>query len=129
MNACDAYISMHRAEGLGLGLLEAMQMGKPAVATGYSGNLEFMNRRNSILIDYKLTCPKTDFNPYKDVTLWAEPDAECAATALRKLYEDRLFAAELGLNGLRSITDRFSIRKYQQNLYALLKDIKNAEKH
>ena len=43
MEACDVYVSLHRSEGLGLAMAEAMLMGKPVVATGYSGNTEFMN--------------------------------------------------------------------------------------
>src|SRR6476469_7508588 len=51
----DCFVSLHRSEGFGLGLAEAMLMAKPAIATGYSGNLDFMNRDNSLLVDYELT--------------------------------------------------------------------------
>ena len=54
LSVVDAYVSLHRSEGLGLGLAESMLLGKPAIATGYSGNLEFMNRDNSCLVDYRL---------------------------------------------------------------------------
>ena len=53
--ACDCYVSLHRAEGFGLTLAEAMAHGKPVIATGYSGNLTFMNDGNSYLVPYKLT--------------------------------------------------------------------------
>lgn len=54
---CDlviCYVSLHRAEGLGLGLAEAMYLGRAVISTGYSGNLEFMNENNSLLVAYGL---------------------------------------------------------------------------
>ncbi len=52
--ACDCYVSLHRSEGFGLGMAEAMYLGKPVIATGYSGNLDFMTEENSLLVDYQL---------------------------------------------------------------------------
>ena len=54
MAACDCYVSLHRAEGFGLTLAEAMAIGKPVIATGYSGNVDFMNDANSYLVDYEI---------------------------------------------------------------------------
>jgi glycosyltransferase involved in cell wall biosynthesis len=51
---CDSYISLHRSEGFGLTMAEAMYFSKPVIATGYSGNLEFMNEENSFLVSQKL---------------------------------------------------------------------------
>ena len=53
-SVCDAYVSLHRSEGLGLGMAECMALGKPVIATGYSGNLEFMNHGNSCLVDFRM---------------------------------------------------------------------------
>ena len=50
----DCFVSLHRAEGLGLGPAEAMALGKPVIATGYSGNLDYMTRENAYLVDYTL---------------------------------------------------------------------------
>ena len=52
MASADAYVSLHRAEGYGLTMAEAMMLGKPVIATGYSGNLEFMDEDNSVLVPY-----------------------------------------------------------------------------
>jgi glycosyltransferase involved in cell wall biosynthesis len=54
LNNCDAYISMHRSEGFGLTMAEAMYLGKPTIATGYSGNIDFMNVSNSYLLDFSM---------------------------------------------------------------------------
>src|SRR6202011_739764 len=52
--SCDVFVGLHRAEGLGLGLMEAMALGKPVIATGWSGNMTFMNQVNSCLVGFLL---------------------------------------------------------------------------
>src|SRR5690349_8242958 len=52
--SCDVFVSLHRAEGFGLGPFEAMRLGKPVIATAWSGNMTFMNRANSCLVRYRL---------------------------------------------------------------------------
>jgi glycosyltransferase involved in cell wall biosynthesis len=61
MNAVDCYISLHRSEGFGLGMFEAMVMGKPVIGTAYGGNLEFMRNTHSLLVDYDPTTLKESF--------------------------------------------------------------------
>lgn len=69
-----ALFSMHRAEGFGLTIFEAMSLGTLTVATNYSGNLEFMNEKNSVLIDFNLVPIKAQTRAYKDlVGYWAQP--------------------------------------------------------
>jgi hypothetical protein len=85
--ACDGYVSLHRAEGLGLTLAEAMALGKPAIATGYSGNRHFMSDENSFLVDYTVTATPGDCGPYPAGTRWAEPNLTHAARLMRAVYE------------------------------------------
>lgn len=84
----DVLLSLHRAEGFGLPMLEAMAHGIPAVATGWSGNLEFMDAGNGILIPYHLV-PVVDPAGIYAGSSWAEPDLAAAAAALRRLAVDR----------------------------------------
>jgi glycosyltransferase involved in cell wall biosynthesis len=86
--ACDAYASLHRAEGFGLTIAEAMALGKPAVATGYSGNLEFMNEGNSYLIPSELVPIPAGLEPYTAGGRWADPDLDSAAAALRRVVAE-----------------------------------------
>jgi glycosyltransferase involved in cell wall biosynthesis len=87
--ACDAYVSMHRSEGLGLPLVEAMLLQKPVIATGWSGNADFMTVSNSYPLPYKLIVNNTDVGPYRTGELWAEPDQAAAAQAMRAVFSTR----------------------------------------
>ncbi len=79
MNACDCYVSLHRTEGFGLTMAEAMLMEKPVIATGYSGNLDFMNETNSFLCAYQLVRVGHTTLPYPVDSIWAEVDIDHAA--------------------------------------------------
>ncbi|WP_257389616.1 glycosyltransferase, partial [Tahibacter caeni] len=94
--ACDVYLSLHRSEGFGLGLAECMALGKPVVATAYSGNLQFMDADNSCLVPYRLV--PVDEGEYPDWRgqHWAEPDVTAAAAQLRRLADDPAAARRLG---------------------------------
>jgi hypothetical protein len=89
MYACDAYVSLHRCEGFGLTMAEAMSMGKPCIATGWSGNLDFMTAANSYLVGFRLVALERDYGPYRAGEQWAEPDEEDAARWMRHVHENR----------------------------------------
>ena len=93
---CDCFLSLHRSEGFGRGLAEAMYYGKPVVATGYSGNLDFMNEANSCLVDCTLIPVGAEEYPYGTGQRWAESDAEQAAWYLRRLVTDSAYATGIG---------------------------------
>jgi glycosyltransferase involved in cell wall biosynthesis len=85
-SGADCYISLHRAEGYGLNLEECIECGLPVIATNYSGNLQFMNRKNSYLVDYTLINAFDIDNIYKvSGTKWAQPNLEQAANYLLEL--------------------------------------------
>jgi glycosyltransferase involved in cell wall biosynthesis len=107
--ATDAYVSLHRAEGLGLGLCEAMALGRPTIATAYSGNLEFMNETNSLLVDYRLVpVARGDYLVDDERFVWAEPDVDSAARCMRALADDPLLRERLVSAGQREIATRFT---------------------
>ena len=83
-----AYVSLHRSEGLGLTLAEAMAIGTPCVATNWSGNLDFMTDANSFLIDARSVPIAADTPVYAGLGSWAEPDLDQAAETLRWILED-----------------------------------------
>jgi glycosyltransferase involved in cell wall biosynthesis len=87
MGTCDAYVSLHRAEGFGLTIAEAMALGKPVVATGYSGNLDYMSDANSYLVPYELVGVGRGCEPYPTSSVWAEPDIDAAAALMRRVWE------------------------------------------
>jgi glycosyltransferase involved in cell wall biosynthesis len=86
--SCDCYVSLHRSEGLGLTMAEAMYFGKPVIATGYSGNLDFMTAENSYLVPQTATRIGEDAEPYPPDGEWAEPDLEFAAEVMRAVVRD-----------------------------------------
>jgi glycosyltransferase involved in cell wall biosynthesis len=87
MVLCDCYVSLHRSEGFGLTLAEAMALGKPVIATGYSGNLEFMNDENSFLIPARPALVPPGNDPYEAGSVWGDPDLDFAAETMRHVYE------------------------------------------
>lgn len=96
ISVADCYVSLHRAEGFGYTLAEAMYLGKPVIATAWSGNMDFMTNENSYPVDYKLVELEADFGPYERGQTWAEPSIEHAATLMRRIYDNPDEAGERG---------------------------------
>jgi glycosyltransferase involved in cell wall biosynthesis len=103
----DALISLHRAEGFGLTPAEAMALGCPVVATGFSGVLDFMDEDSALLVPYRLQPVNDPQGIYKGQT-WAEPDLEAAAQALKRLRDEPALRARLANAGRRAVTERLS---------------------
>jgi glycosyltransferase involved in cell wall biosynthesis len=99
----DCYVSLHRSEGFGLTLAEAMSLQKPVIATGYSGNTDFMTLSNSFLVNYALKEIERDLGPYPKGAVWAEPDLDHAAELMRFVYEHRDVAEEIGRRARQDI--------------------------
>jgi glycosyltransferase involved in cell wall biosynthesis len=91
--SCDCYISLHRAEGFGLPIAEAMLLGKPVVATRYGGPAEYLSERTGFPVDHRLVEIGPGNEPYPPDAVWAEPDLEHAAALMRHVVEQRDDAA------------------------------------
>jgi glycosyltransferase involved in cell wall biosynthesis len=98
----DCYVSLHRAEGLGLTMAEAMALGKPVIATAYGGNLQFMTDENSWLVPAARVPIPDGCEPYPPGTPWGDPDLDAAAAAMRAVVAD---PAEARARGARAAHD------------------------
>ena len=108
LNAADCYLSPHRAEGFGLTLLESMALGKPVIATAYSGNMDFMTSENSFPLDYTLVSLTRDYGPYMRGAVWAEPDVDKAADLIRHVVQARDDAERRGARARRMVEEVYS---------------------
>jgi len=100
---CDVFISLHRSEGFGLVMAEAMYLGVPVVATNYSANTDFMNHEVACMVDYTLA--QADYLHAATGQCWADPDVHQAAAFLRMLYENPQICtryAKLGQDHIRA---------------------------
>jgi hypothetical protein len=105
---CDAYVSLHRSEGTGLTITDAMAHGKPTIATDWSGNTDFMTVANSFPVRYELTTLTESVGPYERGGTWAEPSLDHAAELMRHVFEHRDLAAQLGARAQRDMRLRYS---------------------
>lgn len=96
LDSVDAFVSLHRAEGFGLGIAEAMARGKVVVATGWSGNMDFMNAHNSLPVDYELKALQADAGPYRRGERWAEPCLDDAVRRMQQVVADAELRRRLG---------------------------------
>ncbi len=108
MAACDCYVSLHRSEGFGLTLAEAMALGKPTIATGYSGNLDFMTPENSYLVEYEPGRVGPDCEIYPADGEWAQPSVEHAAELMRRVCERPEEAARRGARARADVARQLS---------------------
>lgn len=120
----DCFVLPHRGEGFGIPHAEAMALGKPVIATGYSGNLEFMNKENSYLVDHQLTpvCNMI-FPNYFGYMNWAEPSVSHLRALMREVYEHQQEAKKVGERGKQDVSERLSRTRIVQNIVDRVKQI------
>jgi glycosyltransferase involved in cell wall biosynthesis len=107
MGAADCYVSLHRSEGFGLGMAEAMALGKPVIATDYSGNTDFLTEKTGYPIPYTLRKVAPDEYIHTEDQVWAEPDEDACADAMRHVFSDREEAAARAMAGKNFVTKRY----------------------
>ena len=126
LNATDAYASLHRSEGFGLTCAEAMLLGKPVVATNYSGNTDFMNARNSYLVAYDRVQLADDIDPYPRGAYWAEPNLDHAAAQMRAITDDPAAARATGERARESLRETLSLEAAGKRMKARLDAIRTS---
>jgi hypothetical protein len=114
MAAADCYVSLHRSEGFGLTMAESMILGKPVIATGYSGNLDFMTEQNSFLVPYSWASVPKGAEPYPEGARWADPDLDAAASLMRNVFESPDLAASIARQGQIDMRELHSAARRSQ---------------
>jgi len=111
IRAVDVYVSLHRAEGFGLVMAEAMYLGTPVIATGWSANTEFMNSNVACMVNAELVRLEKDEPPYRRGSQWAEPDEDQAAEYMRRLYEDEEYRTGIAKRAGMYIRERLGVER------------------
>jgi len=93
LDTCDCYVSLHRSEGFGLTVAEAMALGKPVITTAYAATREFANATNSFPVSARIVPVGGGAPPYPPHSRWADPDVAAAAEQMARVYNDRGAAA------------------------------------
>jgi glycosyltransferase involved in cell wall biosynthesis len=115
-------VSLHRSEGLGLHLAEAMWLRTPVIATRYSGNLDFMDDTSAMLVDASMIAVTATGGEgvYPVEAHWADPDLDQAAAAMRRLVSDPAYTAALAAAARRRMADQPSAVATAARIAALL---------
>jgi glycosyltransferase involved in cell wall biosynthesis len=127
MAAADSYVSLHRSEGFGLGLAEAMAIGKPVVATNYSGPADFLTAANSYRVDYRLTPIPRDYGPYLEGFTWAEPDIDQASVLMRRVVDAPSEAAARGRQAATDIAESRAPARTGARVRARLEEVRRLQ--
>jgi glycosyltransferase involved in cell wall biosynthesis len=123
MAACDCFVSLHRAEGFGRGLGEAMALGRLAMGTAWSGNLDFMTETNSLLVRQQQVALQEDEYPHWQGQSWAEPSVEHALELLRPVLADPARGMAMALRGQTDVLRTHSHRAVGVRILARLERI------
>ncbi len=104
----DCFVSLHRSEGFGRGMSEAMHLGKPVIATAYSGNMDFCTADTALLTPYELIDVRPGEYPHWQGQVWADPDVRTAALHMVTLLDDRSVGESLGRRARAHLMAHFS---------------------
>jgi glycosyltransferase involved in cell wall biosynthesis len=108
LQMADCLVSLHRSEGFGLSIAEAMYLAKPVIVTAYSGNMDFTNAQNAFLVDYDYVPVPRGCDPYDEGLLWAEPRPDSAVSQMRLVATNPDLRRARGAAGQDCIKTHFS---------------------
>lgn len=115
--ACvDVFVSLHRAEGFGLVMAEAMLNGTPCIATNWSSNTEFMNDEVACMVDYTFTTLEKAAPPYQKGTRWADANTDTAAEYMKRLVEDSKYYDSIAVKGKTYIQKKLGMEQAVQTI-------------
>lgn len=120
---CDAVASLHRSEGLGLLIAEAMVLGKPVIATDYSATTELVSRHTGWPVDFKLVPVPEGHYPFHEGQVWAEPDEGHAAWQMRQVFHHRDEAEQRAQAAREQLCARFGTEACAQRMRQRLDEI------
>ncbi len=123
LSITDCYVSLHRSEGFGLTIAEAMSIGKPVIATAYSGNMDFMNEENSFPVDYRRVEIKQDYGPYTKGNFWAEPDSDHAAKLMRLVFGNPDIRLRRALRAREDVATKLNPEVIGEKIKARLREL------
>ncbi|GGD09621.1 glycosyltransferase [Aquisalinus flavus] len=125
--SANAFLSLHRSEGFGLNMAECMLREKPVIATGYSGNMDYMTARNSLLVDYAMIPVGQGQYPFPDGQQWADPDVDHAASLLKRVHDDPSAFSEMTREARQTILRDYSAQaigtRMRERLAAIRQDL------
>lgn len=127
MNCCDCFVSLHRSEGFGLTMAEAMYLGKPVIATAYSANSEFLNINNSFPVKYSMVETGDHYAFVGGKGFWANADTDDAAKKIKFVFENQDETAKISAKGKETahtiLSPKFIGEKMEKRLQFIYNEI------
>lgn len=127
VRCCDCFVSLHRSEGFGRGMAEAMFLGRPVIATGYSGNMDFCDDDTALLVRFSMIPVREGEYPHAPGQEWADPDVGHAAELMIRLAQDPAWGRELGRRASVKMRKGFGLRaagdRYRRRIEAIRREL------
>lgn len=124
IHACDCYVSLHRSEGFGFGMAEAMFYEKPVIATRYSGNTDFLTNETGFPVEFHLRAVGEEEYVWTHQQVWAEPSLQSAVDAFRTVYERPDLRRQRAREGAAFVRRHYGAEAVRSAIETRLKEIK-----